>query len=108
MSLHLGEFEQIVLMAMMQLGDDAYGVTIAREIERRTGRGVSMGGLYTTLDRMARKGLARASHGNPTPTRGGRAKKFWTPTREGARALERSLSALRRMAEGLDDKVQAP
>ena len=108
MSRHLGEFEQLVLMAMLQLEDNAYGVTIAREIEGRTCRGVSMGGLYTTLERMARKGLVSSRQGSPTPSRGGRAKKFWAPTRAGATALESSLAALRSMAEGLADKVQAP
>jgi PadR family transcriptional regulator, regulatory protein PadR len=106
----LGEFEQIVLLAVLRLGDTAYGVTILSEIAERTGRNVSPGALYTTLHRMEDKGLVTFRDGNPTPERGGRAKRFVTVTREGRDALASAQAAYRNLMEGLDllSEVRGP
>ena len=98
----LGEFEQIVLLAVLRLGDQAYGVTILGEIAAKTGRNPSPGALYTTLHRMEDKGLVTFRDGSPTPERGGRAKRFVTVTREGRSALASAQSAYRSLLEGLD------
>ncbi len=98
----LGEFEQIVLLAVLRLSENAYGVTILGEIAQRTGRNVSPGALYTTLHRMEDKGLVTFRDGNPTPERGGRAKRFVTVTSEGRHALASAQAAYRSLMEGLD------
>lgn len=98
----LGEFEQIVLLAVLRLGENAYGVTILGEIAARTGREVSPGALYTTLHRMEDKGLVTLRDGSPTPERGGRAKRFVTVTREGRNALASAQAAYRSLLDGLD------
>jgi len=79
----LGEFEQIVLLAILRLGEKAYGVTIREEIMARTGREPSPGALYVTLDRLEEKGLVRSQFGDPTPQRGGRAKRFFSVSAKG-------------------------
>jgi PadR family transcriptional regulator PadR len=83
-----GEFERAVLLAVLRLGAAAYGVSIRAELEQRLSRTVSLGSVYTTLDRLLAKGLVTASHGEPTPERGGRAKKFFTIEARGVAALE--------------------
>jgi DNA-binding PadR family transcriptional regulator len=98
----LGEFEQIVLLAVLRLGDAAYGVTILEEIAAHTGRNPAPGALYTTLHRMEDKGLVTFRDGSPTPERGGRAKRFVTVTREGRTALASAQSAYRSLLQGLD------
>lgn len=98
----LGEFEQIVLLAVLRLGDQAYGVTILAEIAEHTGRNPAPGALYTTLHRMEDKGLITFRDGAPTPERGGRAKRFVTVTREGRDALASAQSAYRSLLQGLD------
>ena len=70
---HLGEFELLVLSALLRLGDDAYGVAIRAEIEERAGRNASIGAVYATLERLEKKGLIRSRMGEATPERGGRA-----------------------------------
>lgn len=97
----LGEFEQLVLLAIMRLDDNAYGVTIRREITKRAGRETSPGALYTTLDRLEDKGLITSRLGDPTPERGGRAKRYFTVTAYGIRAVARSQHIYRRMLDGL-------
>ena len=97
----LGEFEQLVLLAIVHLGEDAYGVTIRREIESRTGRSVAVGALYTGLDRLERRGLVRSRTSSPTPERGGRSKRHFTISPAGAAALERSRQTMERMWAGL-------
>ena len=98
----LGEFEQIVLLAVLRLGDDAYGVTVLNEIAARTGRNPAPGALYTTLHRMEDKGLVTFRDGAPTPERGGRAKRFVQVTDEGRKALASAQAAYRSLMEGLD------
>ena len=85
----LGEFEQMTLLALLRLEPDAYGASIRREIEERAGRAVLLGAVYTTLDRMERKGLVSSWVGDPTPERGGRRKKFYRLEPAGAEALAR-------------------
>lgn len=102
MSETLGEFEQIVLLAILRLGDSAYGVTIREEIYRCTGRSVTPGALYTTLIRMEDKGLLKARTGNPTPERGGKAKRFVTVTNLGRKSLADAQRAYQSLLVGLD------
>lgn len=97
----LGEFEIMVLAALLRLGDDAYGVSILNEIETRSGRAVSIGGLYPTLARLEKKGLVSSEMGEGTPVRGGRAKRYYQITGEGAARLERSLQVMSSMLAGL-------
>jgi PadR family transcriptional regulator PadR len=97
----LGEFEQMVLLALIRLGDGAYGMAVRRELDARAGRDVSIGAVYATLDRLEEKGLVKAKLGAVSDERGGRAKKCFTITGAGARALEKSQHALRQMLDGL-------
>ncbi|MGJ5815095.1 PadR family transcriptional regulator [Paludibaculum fermentans] len=99
---YLGEFEQLVLLALLRLGDEAYGMRVRQEIDERTGRQVAIGAVYATLDRMAEKGLVTSTLGEPTAERGGRAKRTFRATAEGMQALERSQQALRSMLDGLN------
>ena len=98
----LAEFEIYVMLAVAQLGDDAYGASVRREIEERTGRPVSIGALYATLGRLGDKGLVGFEMSEPTPVRGGRARKHCHLTPEGREALHHSTEMLRRMMEGAD------
>jgi PadR family transcriptional regulator, regulatory protein PadR len=98
----LGEFEQVVLLAILRLGNDAYGVTIRSEITVCTGREPGPGALYTTLDRMEQKGVVRSWLGDATPQRGGRAKRFFALTKTGRAALVSAQQAYRSLLDGLD------
>ncbi len=98
----LGEFEQIVLLAILHVGTNAYAVPIRHEIEERTGRPVARGALYTALERMTAKGLVTSALGESTPERGGRAKRYFRVTAEGRAALRRSRAMLVSMWRGLD------
>lgn len=97
----LGEFEQLVLLAIVHQDEDAYGVTIRREIERRTRRTVAVGALYTALDRLEAKGLVRSAMSLPTAERGGRSKRVFKVTSAGQKALVRSRETMSRMWAGL-------
>jgi len=97
----LGEFEQIVLLAILRLDDDAYGVTIRDEIAARTDRDPSPGALYTTLDRMDEKGLVTSRFGQPTPERGGRAKRYFRVTAKGEAAVARAQRDYQQLLQGL-------
>jgi DNA-binding PadR family transcriptional regulator len=103
----IGEFEQLTLLALLRLEPDAYGAAIRREIETRAGREVQLGALYTTLDRLERKRLVEHWMGEPTPERGGRRKKLYRLTPEGADALSASLRAVRQLAAGVDRRLAA-
>ena len=102
--INLGEFEQLILLAILRLGDEAYGVTIRAELSEKAGRNVAPGALFTALDRLETKGLLTSRMGDPTPQRGGRAKRYVTVTAEGRRALVRALQAYERLLDGLDLK----
>ena len=97
----MGEFEQIVLLAILRLDREAYGMRVREEIETRTGRDVSYGAVYTTLDRLERKGWVSHQMGDPTPERGGRAKKFFRVEPAGRDALYQTRRALELMWEGV-------
>ncbi len=99
---YLGEFEHLVLLALLRLGDRAYGVTVRQEIGLRTKREVSMGAVYATLDRLQSKGYVNSRYGDPTPERGGRSKRLFRVTGKGVAAVNRTHRALDRMTEGLD------
>ena len=99
---NLGEFEQIALLAILRLKEDAYGVSIRAEIASRTGREPSGGALYTTLDRLEEKGLVKSRMGDPTPIRGGRAKRYYAVTGAGIKAIAQAQRAYRQMLEGLE------
>ena len=98
---YLGDFEHLVLLALLRLEQRAYGVTVRREIQLRTKREVSIGAVYATLDRLQAKGYVRSFQGDPTPERGGRSKRFFRVTEKGVAAVNRTQSALRGMTEGL-------
>jgi PadR family transcriptional regulator PadR len=98
---HLGEFEHIVVLALMRLGDRAYGVTVRQEIAARTRRDVSVGAIYATLDRLETKGYVTSRLGEPTSERGGRSKRFFRVTAKGVSAVNRTHRALLSMSEGL-------
>jgi DNA-binding PadR family transcriptional regulator len=98
----LGEFETVVLLAVLHLGTTAYGTSIRDEIERRSGRAPSRGAVYITLDRLEDKGFLRSSLGDAVPERGGRPRRFYRVSARGLKAVRRSLDMLTRMREGLD------
>ena len=102
---YIGEFEQMVLLAILQLGDEAYGVAVMEELQRRVGREVSRGAMYATLDRLESKGLLDSRVGDPTPQRGGRGKRYVSVTPDGIEALRRSRTALEELWRGLDPIV---
>ena len=105
--LYLGEFELLVLLGVLRLGEDAYGVTIRDELERETSRELTVGAIYKTLGRLQRKGYVSVRIGDPTPQRGGRRKKFYRLEPLGARALKQSFADLRSLARGLDRALEA-
>jgi DNA-binding PadR family transcriptional regulator len=91
---YLGEFELMILLAVIHLGDQAYGVPISREIERNRGREVSVGSVYAALERLENKGLVSSSVGDPTPERGGKAKRFFQVTQAGLRKVHETRRVL--------------
>jgi PadR family transcriptional regulator PadR len=97
----LGEFELMVLLALIRLGDDAYGVTISREIEQRSGREVALGSVYAALDRLEEKDLVRSRLGDPTASRGGRAKRYFRVTQQGLREVRETQRVLMSLWRGL-------
>jgi len=101
-ALNLGEFEQLILLAVLRLGEGAYGVTIRAELAERGGRTVAPGALYTGLERLEAKRAITSRMGDPTPQRGGRAKRYVKVTAVGMEALTRALQAYERLMDGLD------
>ena len=99
----LGEFEQMVLLAVLQVRDDAYGVTVHQELERRTKRKVARGAIYMTLDRLEKKGLLESWTTAPTTERGGRAKRCYRVTKPALEALRASRRALASLWQGLQN-----
>lgn len=102
----LGEFEQLVLLAGVHLGDDVYGVPIADEIERRTGRQVSPAAVYVTLRRLEQKGLLSSSMSAPRPERGGKARRCVKVTPSGLDSLRTARQVLDSMWKGLDARLR--
>jgi PadR family transcriptional regulator, regulatory protein PadR len=97
----LGEFEHIVLLALLRLGDNAYGVTVRHEIKSRISREVSIGAVYATLERLQTKGFVTSYLGDPTPERGGRSKRYFRVTGKGIATVHRTQRALHTMTTGL-------
>lgn len=106
MRVFLGEFEQLLLLALMQAKDDTYGVEIRRTIERRASRIVSPGAVYTALDRLERRGMVSSRLGEPTAQRGGKRKRYYKLEPAGERLLRESQRALARMARGVIPKLE--
>ena len=104
---YLGEFEQIVLLAVFRSRENAYGVRIRDEIRKRTGRSVSFGAVYTTLERLQRKGYVRSWVADPTPQRGGRAKKYFKLQASGVNALRESRRVLSNMWGDLEASLDS-
>ncbi len=103
----LGEFEQLVLLALVRLGDDAYGASVRREIETHAGRELAISAVYTTLERLEQKGLVRSWTGDPTPQRGGRRRKYFVLRPLGARALKMAFKSFTGMTAGLEERLRS-
>jgi DNA-binding PadR family transcriptional regulator len=98
---YLGEFELMIMLALIRLGDDAYGVPISKELLNTTGRDVALGSVYAALDRLERKELVSSTLGDPTPERGGRAKRYFRATKKGMREVQITRTALINLWRGL-------
>lgn len=98
---YLGEFELMVLLALVRLREDAYGVTISRELEKYRRRSVALGSVYAALERLEKKNLVTSRVGDPTPERGGRAKRFFQVTKEGLRELQETRRVLTQLWQKL-------
>jgi PadR family transcriptional regulator, regulatory protein PadR len=94
---YLGEFEIMLLLAVIHLGEEAYGVPISRELEAYRGRDVAVGSVYAALERLETKGLVASSLGDPTPERGGEAKRYFRITKEGLRQVHETRRVLTRL-----------
>lgn len=101
----LGEFEQLLLFALLRLDEHAYGVAIRQEIERRTGRQVSAGAVYTALGRLENRGLVVSRIGDSAPGRAGRRRKYYRLKPMGAQALQRCFEGLQEMARGVTPRL---
>jgi PadR family transcriptional regulator, regulatory protein PadR len=106
MSDNLGDFEQLVMLAVLRLDDEAYGTSIREELKVRAERDVSPGAIFTALERLESRGLVSSRYGEPTAERGGRSKRFYKLTADGRRALARALRTVRRMVQGLEPKLE--
>jgi DNA-binding PadR family transcriptional regulator len=102
----LGEFEQIVLLSVLRLEGNAYGVPIRQEIIKHTGRRVSRGSVYMTLDRLENKGLLRSRMADPTPERGGRSKRLYLVTKFALVALQHSRKSLLKLWSGIEVSLE--
>ena len=102
----IGEFEYLILTATAQLGEAAYGAAIRSKIEETTETSCSIGALYTTLDRLEKKGMVRTRMGDPTPERGGRAKRMVRLTQEGERAATEFYRTVVRVTKGAPWQVE--
>lgn len=98
---YLTDFELMILLSILRVGDEAYGVPIAREMETTGGRTVVLSAVYTALDRLEGNGLVSSSMGEPTPERGGRAKRFFRVTPSGLKAVRQTRKALTQLWTGL-------
>src|SRR5213592_4214366 len=105
--IYLGELEQIVLLAVLRLGDEAYAVPILEQIEKQAGRRVARGALYTALDRLEAKGCLRSRLGEPLAERGGRARRYFTVTPGALRALKQARASLLRLWRGLEARLDS-
>jgi PadR family transcriptional regulator PadR len=106
-TLYLGEFEQVVLLAVLRLGEGAYAIPIREEIEARTGRSVARGALYTALERLESKRFLRSRLGEPLAERGGRSRRYFTVTATGLAALRAARRALLQLWGGLEGLLES-
>lgn len=104
----LGEFEQLVLLAVMQLGDEAYAVPVRELILTRTRRSVARGALYTALERLEAKGLLTSRLGEALPERGGRPRRYFSVTPEGLTLLREARAAVASLSQGLESLLERP
>ena len=104
---YLGNFELMLLLALLRLGDGAYGVTIAQELEKHTHREVVIASVYATLERLQERGLVRSRLGESTPERGGRAKRYFHITADGIREVRDARRALTNMWKHLPELTEA-
>ena len=102
----LGEFEMMLLLVVVHLGDEAYGVPISHELRKYRRRDVSLGSVYAALERLESKGLVDSSMGDPTPERGGKAKRYFHVTKEGLRQLRETQRVLDRLWQVVPDLKQ--
>jgi DNA-binding PadR family transcriptional regulator len=102
----LGDFEQLVLLGVLRLRDEAYGAAIQQEIHGRSGRDISISAVYTTLDRLESKGLLRSWIGEPTAQRGGRRRKFYVLRPAGEAALRQAYHAFTAMSHGFEARLE--
>lgn len=93
----------MILLTVIHLGEEAYGVPISREMEKQRRRGVSVGSVYAALERLEQKGLVKSEIGDPTPERGGKAKRYFRVTKEGLRQLHKTRRVLTALWKGLPD-----
>jgi PadR family transcriptional regulator PadR len=100
---YLGNFETMVLLSLLRLGEDAYGVPVSSEIEKQSGRPVAVGSVYAALDRLERKGLITSRWGEPTAERGGRAKKHFSVTASGMKELRHTQKTLINLWKGVPE-----
>ncbi|HET9263186.1 MAG TPA: helix-turn-helix transcriptional regulator [Vicinamibacterales bacterium] len=105
--MYLGEFEQIVLIAVLRLGENAYAIPIREEIEQRTGRKIARGALYTALDRLEAKRCLRSNMSEPLPERGGRSRRYFTVTSTGLAAVRATRQSLLRLWQGLEGLLES-
>lgn len=104
---YLGEFEQLLLLAILQCGDDAYTVPIRQVLADRTGRRVARGAVHTSLDRLEKKGLLTSRMGEPLAIRGGRARRYFALTPNGLTALRASRAAVATLSSGLESMLDS-
>jgi PadR family transcriptional regulator PadR len=104
--IYLGEFEQIVLLAILRLGDEAYAIPVRAEIAARTGRSVARGALYTALERLETKKCLRSRMSDPLPERGGRSRRYYAVTPAGLAALRASRTALLALWKGVESQLE--
>lgn len=97
----LGTTQQLVMLAALRLDDDAYGATIQEELERTAGRSLAISTVYVTMERLEKRGLVESWLGEPTPTRGGKAKRFYRLTEAGIQSLREARAELDRMWSGV-------
>ena len=100
---YLGEFELMILLAIIHLGEEAYGVPISRELEKYRGKNVAIGSVYAALERLEAKALVISALGDPTPERGGKAKRFFRITKEGLRKVQETRRVLTRLWQTIPD-----
>ncbi len=99
---YLGEFEQLVMLAVLRLGNEAYGMTVRRELEKTARRSVTIGSVYGTLERLEEKGLMSSWRGDPEAVRGGRSRRYFSVEAKGERALAAAREMIGRMWKGIE------